>query len=86
MQRVTPSARGRDLESTDKKHDAHIRLEKMEGEKRPSIYIDVFDSSIKDSTKAHVESEFFPLTRRGASNASDFLLGYGFEVKVALPK
>ena len=85
MPRVTPTTRGRDLESTDKKHDAHIRLEKYRSDRRPSIYVDIFDSSIKSATKAHVESEFFPLTKQGAADASDFLLGYGFDVTVVVP-
>ncbi|HKN06030.1 MAG TPA: hypothetical protein VJ021_00285 [Thermoplasmata archaeon] len=86
MPKVTPTKHGRDLDSKDKKHDAHIRLERFPRERKAAIFIDVFDSSIKDATKAHVESEFFPLTKRGAADASDFLLGYGFDATVILPK
>jgi hypothetical protein len=84
MPEVTPTARGRDLDSSDHRHDAHIRLERFEGDRKDVITVDVFDSSVKDAKKAHVESEAFPVTKQGAADASDFLLGYGFEAKVRL--
>jgi hypothetical protein len=73
------------VDSSDKKHDAHIRLERFPGGQRRVITVDVFDSAVKDAKKAHVESEFFPLSRQGTAEASDFLLGYAFDVKVVLP-
>jgi hypothetical protein len=76
---VVPTARGQDLEAKAAHRDAHIRLE--EGE----IHVDVFNSEIEDSSKAHIEPEAFPKTIEGAQDATDFLDGHGFRVKV-LPR
>ena len=74
------------LDSTDRKHDAHVRTEPSPGEKKRSIYVDVFNSKVKNATKAHVESESFPLSPTGAREATDFLAGYGFDVTVRVPR
>jgi hypothetical protein len=86
MVRVIPTVDGRDLDSSDRKYDAHIRLEVPPGGHRKVIAVDVFDSKVGDSSKAHVESEYFPLSKTGIEGASDFLLGYGFDVAVRLPR
>jgi hypothetical protein len=86
VERFAPTSRGRDLDSTDRKYDAHVRLEAPPRERKRVIAVDVFDSKVKDSGKAHVESEYFPVSKAGAADAADFLLGYGFEVKIRLPR
>ncbi len=86
MAAVIPSARGRDLDSKNRKYDAHIRLERVPGEKGPSIFVDVFNSRVKDARKAHVESDYFANSPKGAREASEFLAGYGFDVTVAVPR
>lgn len=51
-----------------------------------AIYGDVFNSKVKDSTNAHIESEFFPLSPKGARVATDFLAGYRFDVTGGVPR
>ena len=58
----------------------------LPGEKKRSIYVDVFNSKAKNATKAHVESESFPLSPTGAREPTDFLAGYGFDVTVSVPR
>jgi hypothetical protein len=84
MAQVVPNAKGRDLESKDRKYDAHIRTEALAPGESRVIFVDVFLSAITDANKAHVESQFFALSKTGAAEAADFLKGYGFEVTVAV--
>jgi hypothetical protein len=86
MPRIVPTTRGTDLVSTDRKHDAHVRIELFSGEKKRSIYVDVFDSKVKNAIKAHIESKSFPLSRTGAREATDFLAGYCFDMTVSVPR
>lgn len=86
MVRFIPTAKGRDLYSRDQKFDAHVRIEHPARMTRRVIAVDVFNAKVKDSTRAHVESEFFTLSPRGAKDAADFLLGYGFEATLRLPR
>lgn len=81
---IRPSRRGRDLTSRDRKYDAHVRLETSAGEL--VIAADVFDSKIKGANRAHVESDTFPATVKGAREATLFLRDYGFEVTVTKPR
>ena len=50
------------------------------------IAVDVFDSTIKGANRAHLESDSFPPTGKGAREATDFLRDYGFEVTLAKPR
>jgi hypothetical protein len=68
------------LNSTDKVYDAHIRTEKVVGKR--VITVDVFRSSIKSAARAHVESDLFAASSRGAKEAQGFLKDYGFAVRV----
>lgn len=81
--RITPAKKGTDLESTDKKYDAHVRLEEAGGELL--ILVDVFDSAVKRANSAHVNSDLFPVTPSGAKEATDYLREYGFDVRVVSP-
>jgi hypothetical protein len=81
---VTPTARGRDVDSTDRAYDAHIRTETVDGERM--IAVDIFDSSVKSSNRAHVESDLFEVTVAGAKEAQGFLEEYGFTVRVRPPQ
>ena len=80
---VTPTDRGRDVDSIDGVYDAHIRIEKVDGERM--IAVDVFDSSIKGANRAHVESDLFESTVAGAREAQEFLDDYKFAVQVHPP-
>ena len=63
--------KGTDLETTDKKYDAHVRLE-MRGEEW-LIFVDVFDSAEKRANAAHMDSDSFPVNPSGAKEATDYL-------------
>ena len=77
---VTPTTHGRDMDSIDRAYDAHIRIETVDGERM--IAVDIFDSSVKGSNRAHVESDLFEVTVVGAKEAQGFLEEYGFTVRV----
>lgn len=81
---VTPTDRGRDVDSIDRTYDAHIRTEKVDGERM--IAVDIFDSSVKNSNRAHVESDLFEATIQGAEEAQGLLEEYGFTVRVRSPQ
>jgi hypothetical protein len=81
---VVPTNEGRDLDSSDRKYGAHVRHEAPRRETKRVIAIDVFKSKVGEAARAHVESEYFPLTKRGAADPTDFLLGYGLGVAVGL--
>ena len=81
--RITPTKKGTDLESTDKKYDAHARLEEAGGEW--FIFVDVFDSAVKRANPAHVDSDSFPTNASGAEEATDYLREYGFDVRIVTP-
>ena len=78
--RITPTKKGTDLESTDKKYDAHVRLEKAGGEWL--IFVDIFNSGVKSANAAHVDSDSFAVTASGAKEATDYLREYGFDVRI----
>lgn len=86
MPTFVPTTEGGDLDSTDKNYDAHVRTESTPGEKKRSIYVDVFSSKVANAIEAHVESDYFPLSPRGAREATDFLASYGLNVKVSVPR
>ena len=81
--RITPTKKGTDLESTDKKYDAHVRLEEAGDEWL--ILVDIFDSAVKRPNAAHVDSDSFPVTTAGSKEATDYLRDYGFDVRIASP-
>ena len=78
--RITPTAKGTDIYSTDKKYDAHLRLEKAGGEWL--IFVDIFNSAVKSANAAHVDSDSFAVTASGAKEATDYLREYGFDVRI----
>lgn len=80
---VTPTELGQDVGSTDKNYDAHIRLETVDGKRM--IAVDVFDTSIKNANRAHVESDLFEATVAGAKEAQRFLDDNRFAVRVIPP-
>ena len=79
---VVPTRRGKDLNSVQAR-DAHVRIETY----KPlgtNIFIDVFDSAIEDHDEAHLVSEAFPWSDRGADEATRFLRKHGFRVAVVV--
>lgn len=80
---VIPTRAGKDLESHDGTKDAHIRIEGYD-EVGTNIYVDIFDSTIKDSSLAHLVSEMFHWTDDGADQATHFLQRYGFRCAVMI--
>jgi hypothetical protein len=80
---VVPTTSGTDVPekfSGEAHRDAHVRHEQNQ------IYVDVFDARIKDARKAYLASDSFPWNVEGAADATDFLLGYGFEgVRIEMP-
>ena len=89
---VIPTSAGIDLFSIDRKYDAHIRVEKFQGEKQ--ITVDVFDSMEKNADAAHIDSQEFPYTQEGAAEAEDYLRNgipeftpkYNFDYRVMIGK
>jgi hypothetical protein len=85
MADVTPTRAGQDLDSADGQYDAHVRLEEGEqahGIRGTVVCADVFRTTIKDANAAHVESECEPWGNAGALHITEFLRGYGFDVRV----
>ena len=80
---VVPTRSGRDLDSNDGTRDAHIRIERYK-EVSTDIYVDIFDSTVKDPNKAHKVSETFPWTDEGADQATRFLQKQGFRTAVMI--
>lgn len=80
---VVPTRAGRDLDSRDGKKDGHIRIETYKGV-GTRIYVDLFDSSVKDADRAHLKSADFEWTDEGANEATQFLQKNGFQVVVML--
>ena len=78
--RIIPTKKGTDIESIDKKYDAHVRLEMAGGEWL--IFVDVFDSGVKSGNAAHLDSDSFPIDGPGAKEATDYLREYGFDVRI----
>jgi len=76
---IIPTVRGTDLFSEDGRLDGHVRIEtyKQVGTR---IFVDLFDSSIKDADEAHLLSDFFQLNEDGALQATSFLKRFGFNV------
>jgi hypothetical protein len=81
--KVIPRRKGTDISNHDGSVDGHIRIETYEGV-GTKIYVDLFDSSIKNATKAHMRSEAFPCTEEGTSKATCLLERYGFAVIIRL--
>jgi hypothetical protein len=77
---VVPTEKGRDLDSTDGKRDAHLRLERQDG--RVVVCADVFDSTVANPNEAHLDSDCESWGNLGAGQITDFLRGYGFDVRV----
>nr|WP_276977738.1 hypothetical protein [Ferrimicrobium acidiphilum] len=82
--RVIPTKLGADLESTDKRYDAHVRLEEGGGELL--ILVDIFDSRRRQPNAAHLESDNFPVSATGANEATLYLRDYGFDARVLTPQ
>lgn len=81
---VRPTTKGADLSNKDSSLDAHIRTEKQAG--KCVITVDLFDSTEEDPDAAHVESEAFGASKKGAKDAEAFLRDNGFSVTVKPPK
>ena len=80
---VVPTRGGTDLDSGDGTKDAHIRIESYKGV-GTKIFVDVFDSKVRDSSSAHLVSEMFEWTDEGANLATLFLQKHGFRVAVMI--
>ena len=79
---LVPTRSGKDL-NNDGTRDAHIRIESYK-DVGTNIYVDVFDSAVKDPSDAHVVSEMFPWTDEGADQATRFLQKHGFRAAVMI--
>jgi hypothetical protein len=82
-QKIIPTRFGTDIENQDGTLDAHIRIETYRGV-GTNLFVDLFDSSIRDASEAHLKSEVFPWTDEGADRATRFLQRHGFRVVVML--
>ena len=80
---IVPTRHGKDLQNSVQARDAHIRIETYK-QIGTNVFIDVFDSAIEDHDEAHLASEAFPWSDRGADEASRFLQKYGFRVAVVV--
>lgn len=80
---IIPTRAGQDLDSVNGKLDGHIRIETYR-ELGTRIYVDLFDSSVRDANSAHIDSLLFPWTDEGADEATRFLQSRGFRVAIAL--
>ncbi len=80
---VIPTTSGRDLQNKDRTMDAHVRVESYK-QIGTAIYVDLFDSSIADASKAHILSESFSHNDSGAEEATRFLQDDGFRVILSL--
>ncbi len=83
MPYIVPNQEGIDIKTKSGKLDAHIRLENLNAE--PRITVDIFKTDVPDSDEAHLESESFPVSVRGALRASELLRDYGFEETIKVP-
>jgi hypothetical protein len=81
--KVVPNRWGVDIEDREGTLDGHIRIETYK-EVGTNIFVDLFDSAVKDANKAHLKSEVFPWTDEGADKATRFLQKHGFPVVVML--
>jgi hypothetical protein len=80
---VIPTRAGRDLANRDKTKDAHIRIESYK-QVGTNIFVDIFDSSIKNASNAHLVSGSFPHSDEGAAEATEFLQKHDFGVVVVI--
>lgn len=91
---VTPSFQGKDIETED--YYAHVRLERILGQRVPAIAIDVFQHPTSamsfgpgEATEppiVHEDSDFFPITPEGVQAANDYLASYGFRQRIPPPR
>jgi len=80
---VIPNRTGQDLRDEDGATDGYIRVETYKGI-GTRVYVDFFDSKEKDADKAHITSESFAYSAKGADEASEFLQENGFRVTARL--
>lgn len=80
---VVPTRAGKDLENQEGTKDAHLRIESYR-DVGTNIYVDVFDSAIRDSNLAHIDSRIFQWTDTGADQATRYLQNHGFRVAVMI--
>lgn len=78
---VIPNRKGNDLYTKDDSYDAHIRLEDL-GNGQEEIVVDIFDSKIKNASKAYIRSENFSNDSEGLMEAQEFLKHYRFDYKL----
>lgn len=80
---VIPTRRGTEFESVDGKIEGRIRMQTLPvvGAR---IIVDLFDSTIEDGDKAHLDSKFFKWTEEGADKATMLLQKKRFRVVVML--
>ena len=71
------------MENRDKTKDGHIRIEAYK-QIGTDIYVDLFDSAMKDPNEAHLTSESYPWTDEGADEATRFLQKHGFRIVVMI--
>ncbi len=71
------------MENRDRTKDGHIRIEAYK-QFGTNIYVDLFDSGIKDSNDAHLTSECFQWADEGAEEATRFLQKHGFRIVVMI--
>lgn len=73
---LVPNKNGSNIISRDGSTDGHVRKEHGE------IYIDIFDSKVKNPDQAWIASEAFPNTPRGIKEANEFLESEGYGVRL----
>ena len=71
------------MENRDKTKDGHIRIEAYK-QIGINIYVDLFDSAIKDTDEAQLTSECFQWTNEGADEATRLLQKHGFRIVVMI--
>ena len=71
------------MESEDRKKDAHIRIETYK-QVGTNIFVDIFDSAIRDANRAHLTSQMFEWNNEGADEATRFLQMNGFRAVILI--
>ena len=83
LETVIPNRAGQDLRDKEGAIDGHVRIETYKGI-GTRIYVDLFDSKEKDANEAHITSESFAHSDKGANEATKFLQENGFMVTARL--
>ena len=83
LRKIIPTSAGQDIFSAKGDIDGHVRVETYPWTGK-EIFIDLFDSSVRDADEAHITSESFPTTGDGAREATKFLRDNGFGLRLTI--